>query len=376
MKIDLHVHSSERSGCGTAPDDEMILAAKARGLDALVFTDHDRLVPPERLLDLNRRHAPFRVFGGIEILVREDEHLLVYGLQDPALESRAWGYSDLHAFVKEHGGCIGLAHPFRFRDRLNIDVDACRPDVVEVRSANIPGESPPRQALVRRLGCPAIHGSDGHSTERVGLYYVTMNRAPGDDRELADMLRRGDFALDEEGAELFDLVDETGRRIGQATRRECHANPSLLHQAVHVLVFDGSGRLFLQKRSLRKDVQPGKWDTSVGGHVQPGEESRRAAARELKEELGIPVPRLEFLYAYTWRTDRESELVQTYRARADGPFRLHAGEIDEGRFWTMEEIEEHLGVGVFTPNFEHEFRRFQVSGFRKEKANGRRNADT
>ena len=88
--------------------------------------------------------------------------------------------------------------------------------------------------------------------------------------------------------EIFDLVDDDDRVIGRATRNEVHGNPKLLHRVVHVLVFDSLGRLYLQKRADDKDVQPGKWDTSVGGHVDAGEDRETAALRELSEELGIP----------------------------------------------------------------------------------------
>jgi len=158
--------------------------------------------------------------------------------------------------------------------------------------------------------------------------------------------------------EVFELVDEQGRVVGRATRRECHSNPSLIHQAVHVLVFDEQGRLFLQKRSARKDIQPGKWDTSVGGHLQPGETPETGARREMLEELGVAVPHLEFLYQYLWRSPRETELVRTYRAQSSGPFQLQAEEIETGRFWEAEEIAARLGTEIFTPNFEVEFDKY------------------
>ena len=160
------------------------------------------------------------------------------------------------------------------------------------------------------------------------------------------------------GDEIFDLVDETGQKVGQATRRECHSNPALMHQSVHVLVFDEEGRLFLQKRSRKKDIQPGRWDTSVGGHMQPDENPEQAALREAKEELGIASAKLDFLYQYVWRSSVETELVRTFKTVYEGPFRVCADEIETARFWTVDEIKASLGRGVFTPNFEFEFRRF------------------
>lgn len=159
--------------------------------------------------------------------------------------------------------------------------------------------------------------------------------------------------------ELFDLVDEAGNVIGQAPRSRCHGDPLLLHQAVHVLVFDPRGSLFLQKRSARKDVEPGKWDTSVGGHMQPGELPEHAARREMREELGHHPATLEFAYRYIWRSPTESELIRAFATIEAGPFALDPGELDDGRFWSFDEIEGQLGRRVFTPQFEQEFPRMK-----------------
>ena len=158
--------------------------------------------------------------------------------------------------------------------------------------------------------------------------------------------------------ELFDIVDAQGRVLGRRPRRECHGNPSLIHQAVHVLVFNRRGELFLQKRALQKDIQPGKWDSSVGGHMQPNEMPEQAARREAEEELGLHDTDLHFAYQYLWQSPRESELVRTFAARSEGPFQLQASEIAEGRFWSLDEIRAELGRGCFTPNFEFEFQKF------------------
>ena len=84
---------------------------------------------------------------------------------------------------------------------------------------------------------------------------------------------------------LLDIVDEAGRIVGRETRKCCHGNPALIHRSVHVFVFNSAGELYLQKRSMSKDVQPGKWDTSVGGHLDHGEEYDAAVLREMEEEL-------------------------------------------------------------------------------------------
>ena len=89
--------------------------------------------------------------------------------------------------------------------------------------------------------------------------------------------------------EYFPLVNEEGKTIGKATRKECHSGSKMLHPVVHLHIFNDNGDLYLQKRSMRKDIQPGKWDTAVGGHLDPGEGYLEGALRELREELGVTV---------------------------------------------------------------------------------------
>lgn len=114
--------------------------------------------------------------------------------------------------------------------------------------------------------------------------------------------------------------------------------------------------MFLQKRSLSKDIQPGKWDTSVGGHIDPGENVEDALARETREELGITDLEPSFDRKYIWKSDRERELVYSFSAVTDKIPLVNHEEIDEGKYWTVNKITENLGLGIFTPNFEYEFR--------------------
>ncbi|MEN8262200.1 MAG: NUDIX domain-containing protein [Nitrospirota bacterium] len=154
--------------------------------------------------------------------------------------------------------------------------------------------------------------------------------------------------------ELLEVVTENGEIIKTLPRSEIHGNPSLMHRVVHVLVFNGSNELILQKRSMNKDVAPGKWDTSVGGHVNSGETLEEAARREMEEELGITGCDLDFLYNYIHSNDYESELVYTYSCTYDGKITHQADEIDEVRPWSLSEIKENTGKGILSDNFEHE----------------------
>jgi isopentenyldiphosphate isomerase/intracellular septation protein A len=163
-------------------------------------------------------------------------------------------------------------------------------------------------------------------------------------------------AVMNENDEYFDLVDPKGAVIGRAARTAVHGNPDLLHAVVHLHVFNKNGQLYLQKRALSKDVQPGKWDTSVGGHINAGEDVLSALKREAKEELRLRIDNYQALYNYIMRNDYESEMVYTFMITANGPFRINTDEILFGKFWRIQDIEKNIGKNVFTPNFEQEFK--------------------
>ncbi|MBN2643450.1 MAG: NUDIX domain-containing protein [Victivallales bacterium] len=151
--------------------------------------------------------------------------------------------------------------------------------------------------------------------------------------------------------EYFDVVDEHNVVIGSAPRSECHGNPGLIHRTSHVVVFHSDGRLLLQKRSMSKDIQPGKWDTAVGGHLDPGEDFITAAKREMSEELGVKKDLfLDFLFDTKIRNDIESENVRVFSTVYNGPFNFCTHEIDEIRFWTATELRDPEERKNFTPN--------------------------
>lgn len=112
--------------------------------------------------------------------------------------------------------------------------------------------------------------------------------------------------------EWFPLIDEQGNTIGKATRRECHNGSKLLHPVVHLHIINNDGELYLQKRSVNKDIQPGKWDTAVGGHIDYGETVEEALAREVREELGITHFIPIHVLTYIFESDREREMVNTF----------------------------------------------------------------
>jgi isopentenyldiphosphate isomerase len=138
--------------------------------------------------------------------------------------------------------------------------------------------------------------------------------------------------------EIFDIVNDRDEVIGRRTRGEVH-RLKLLHRAVHVLVFNARGEVFLQKRSLKKDSHPGAWDSSASGHLDSGEDYDAGAVRELQEELGLAVaapPARWFKVAACAETDQE--FVWVYRHESEGPFTLHPDEIECGQWFAPEHV--------------------------------------
>ena len=156
--------------------------------------------------------------------------------------------------------------------------------------------------------------------------------------------------------ELLPLVNSDGNILGSATRGECHDGSMKLHPVVHLHVFNGKGELYLQKRPEWKTIQPGKWDTAVGGHVDFGEEIHTAMLREAREELGVDANQAQLIEKYVFTSECEKELIFAYKLTTDAEISPSA-ETDGGRFWSMEEIHDAIGQGTLTPNFEQEFMR-------------------
>ncbi|TRW95019.1 NUDIX hydrolase [Candidatus Methylobacter oryzae] len=142
--------------------------------------------------------------------------------------------------------------------------------------------------------------------------------------------------------ELLSVVDENDCIVDTCARHIVHAT-GLRHRAVHILVFNDRGQLFLQKRSLKKDLNGGLWDTSAAGHVDAGEDYDATAVREIEEELGIGiVPVLEPLFKLPATAATGMEFIQVYRCIHNGPFDLATDEIDDGDWFHTVEISQRI----------------------------------
>ncbi len=153
--------------------------------------------------------------------------------------------------------------------------------------------------------------------------------------------------------EFFDVVNEQDEIIGRESRREVHRR-GLKHRAVHVLVFNSRGELFLQKRSQAKDTFPGAWDSSAAGHLCCGEEYDPCAVRELEEEIGLkPASALERLFKIDACAETGQEHVWVYRSVCDDPVQLNREEIEAGAWFPPNAITRWIGEkpGEFASSF-------------------------
>ena len=156
-------------------------------------------------------------------------------------------------------------------------------------------------------------------------------------------------------SEWFPIVESSGLVVGRSSRQYCHSGAKPLHPVIHIHIIDRMSRVYLQKRSMRKDIQPGKWDTAVGGHVSYGESILEAVYREASEELGFTEFNPIHVETYEFESPIECEMVNVFAAV--GSYTLHPDldEVDEGRWWDLADIDASIGKGIFTPNFESEF---------------------
>lgn len=170
------------------------------------------------------------------------------------------------------------------------------------------------------------------------------------------LVTSADPSVAQRGEEMFDVVDEHDTAIASLPRDEVHAR-DLRHRAVHIMIFNKAGEVFLQKRSIWKDRNPAQWDSATAGHVDSGESYEQAARRELMEEIGIEVDALIPVCKLGCGPETGWEFLQIYRATHDGPFRFAPLEVEGGVFLSVAQVRDWLQrrPGDFTPIFRMAF---------------------
>jgi isopentenyldiphosphate isomerase/intracellular septation protein A len=184
-----------------------------------------------------------------------------------------------------------------------------------------------------------------------GLFYIIFGAY-----FLFELVRQRRKGKELAAEEWVPLVDEKGNVTGQAPRSQVHNGSKLLHPVVHLHVINRKKAILLQKRPKSKLIQPGKWDTAVGGHISVNETLEQALNKEAFEEIGLKNFSAKLLKTYKWESDVELELVYMFTTYDYKNYHVHSDEVEEAKFWTKKQIENNLGKGLFTPNLEIEIK--------------------
>jgi len=149
--------------------------------------------------------------------------------------------------------------------------------------------------------------------------------------------------------EIVQIVDENNREIA-AVSRELMREQNLIHRASYVLVFNKAKELFIQRRTLAKDIYPGYWDVAAGGVVLPGESYEDSAKRELFEEMGIRVETLSCCFDHYYEDENNRVWGRIYRCTHEGPFVLQTEEVAYGMFVPVRIALNMNRMEPFTPD--------------------------
>ncbi|NQU84610.1 MAG: septation protein IspZ [Mariniphaga sp.] len=165
-----------------------------------------------------------------------------------------------------------------------------------------------------------------------------------------------------ENEEWLPVVDEEGKIIGKAPRSAVHKGEKILHPVIHLHVLGKNKTILLQKRAVSKEIQPGKWDTAVGGHIAFNEKLETALNREAFEEIGLKGFSARLVKVYRWDTEIESELVYLFVTYDSKGIKINTDEVEEARFWTLNQIKNAAGESIFTPHIHHEISILKQAG--------------
>ena len=167
----------------------------------------------------------------------------------------------------------------------------------------------------------------------------------------------------DEGREIFDVVDDRDEVIGTASREAVHSR-GLKHRSVHLLVFNRSGEVLLQKRSKRKDTFPNTWDSTVSGHVDAGESYDQAVIRESQEEMGLEFDEAPArLFKIKACEETGQEFCWIYQSHHEGPFLPNEDEVSAVKWFSTKDLESEAlhDASLFSPSFSLIWRRLTES---------------
>jgi len=160
------------------------------------------------------------------------------------------------------------------------------------------------------------------------------------------------------------IVDKNDNIIG-AEEMEVAQKEGLIHRIVRVFIFNSQGKLFLQKRSSGVQTFPNRWDQSVGGHVDEGEDYYDAAIRETKEELGVEGIELKEIIKFYHEEQIGNKILKRfnmlYGGVYDGKLTLNKLEVSGGRWFKLQELEALINKNPddFTPAFIETYKRYK-----------------
>jgi len=159
--------------------------------------------------------------------------------------------------------------------------------------------------------------------------------------------------------ELVVIVDRNNRVTGGAPRAVMRRE-GLIHRATYILVFDSRGRLFVQNRTMTKDIFPGYHDLCTGGVVLAGEDYETSAARELEEEIGVTGVPLTAHFDFYGEYAGQKVWGRVYSCTTDGPFVLQPEEVAGGAFYRLDEVRGLMAAEPCTPDSVYVLERYLI----------------
>jgi intracellular septation protein A/ADP-ribose pyrophosphatase YjhB (NUDIX family) len=144
--------------------------------------------------------------------------------------------------------------------------------------------------------------------------------------------------LQKKNTEWLPIVDEEGNVVGKASREECHRNPKLIYPVIRMHLITKNNQILLQKRSLKSDIEPGKWDAAVAGHIRFGEDIEQAVYREAMEEINFKPEFLDLLEKRIFKAPTSTALMFIFITQTDQEIEPNKKEVEDARFFTYQQM--------------------------------------